>query len=189
MSAGSIALLVAWLVLLIALLVALVAIAGSVDTVPLQLATDAEGAQEALSGLDLDEVRTAIQLDYLTPFLYVPLGIIWIRYARKRFYIIPAARELGSSLYFILVVAGVADLLENSLLLALLSGLDEFTATQQWEVIWASAFAVIKFIGITLAIAYVLPATIWTVWAWVSRVLPWQVSVQELPRPRRAGRG
>lgn len=179
----SIALSLIWAVMLGATIYGVarnVAIAG---TFRLQMALDAGGVADALENETLAAVRGAIAWDFLLPLFYVPLLIIWIGFARHTFYVIPITKEWGRSLLFVVVVAGFADWIENTLHLWLLGRIDAFTPVGQWQAVWASSFAVVKWIGLALCIAYVLPATIWLIWLGFSRILPWQLGVQNLPRP------
>lgn len=180
---------VVWLLLVGATVFGTLRIGAIAQTVSLQFALDADGVANALKGEEVAAVREALAWDFVLPFLYMPLLIIWVGYARRSFYVIPAAQEFGGSLIFATVVAGVSDWAENALHLSLLSGVDSFAAAGQWQAVWASSFALVKWVGLALTIAYVLPATIWTIWLMLSRLLPWQVSVQDLTAPRERDNG
>lgn len=159
-------------------------------TTSLQLTNDASTFRAGVSAYGLSETRASLVVDFFLPLLYVPLGMAWLRWAQRKVFVVPVIRELGRSLTMILLVAGAADIFENSTLLVLLGAGEEIPSSYPEFLMYLStALAYVKWVGIASVVAYVAPATAFDMWKRMPDVLPWRLRIQDLDEPRRASDG
>lgn len=125
--------------------------------VSLELAGTPAKAQQILdvwaAGGRVEEARASLAWDFGFIIVYAVTLVLWVWWARSRF---PGRwwRRLGSVAITLVVVAGAADFAENMTLYRV------FDVPTVATTAWARRFAILKFVLIGVAIAYVLATPI-----------------------------
>jgi hypothetical protein len=135
-------------------------------------------------------MRTDLMIDLLlfVP-LYTALAYTSVKIAQQRFYIVPQGMRIGAGLLFVALLAGVLDEIENVLTLMFLvkEPLPTTAAQVPAGVVSAiSGFSAAKYVGLGLIVLYSLPGLLWVLWRHplMRLVLPRNLEIQDLPRPR-----
>lgn len=112
-----------------------------------------------LNELGWQPVWWSLLLDLIFPILYVLLCLLAVRFAYLKVYSSERARRAGPWMEIVAVVAGVADLLENTFLLIAIGGGPNPPETVAPAPLYLSSlFSYIKWVGLAVVIAYATPA-------------------------------
>ncbi|HLF41976.1 MAG TPA: hypothetical protein VJA46_00455 [Acidimicrobiia bacterium] len=157
----------------------------------LQFAVTPERAAQVLASVTApDDMRRDLMIDLL---LYVPLytalAYTSVKIAQQRFYVVPQGLRMGAGFLFVALLVGVLDEVENLLTFTILSEEPFPTTAAQVSsgvVSAISGFSAAKYVGLGMIVLYSLPGLLWLLWRHpiMRRVLPRNLQLQDLPRPR-----
>lgn len=142
-------------------LLALVLFSILADVVLMEVTNSEEVFLLELNELGWQPVRWSLLVDLFFPILYVLLCLLAVRFAYQRVYSDERARKAGPWIEIVAVVAGVADLLENTfLLIAIGGGPNPPESVAPAPLYLSSLFSYIKWLGLVIVIAYSAPALV-----------------------------
>jgi len=152
-------------VLTVVVLAAVIGLNLTANTVGLQFAGDTDAAASAWPQVSQTRFRIAIALDYLLIGLYVLLLWRFTRVAKDAYYVTPTAKRIGTSIAGLVFLVGALDATENLLLLLapwpLPSGVPK---GREWIWPMIEASALVKWLGLSIALLYLVPPLAWHVW-------------------------